>query len=475
MEDWQGCLDPQCQTALLRARESVERRGGSAITIEDYLLALLDSTPVVSRFLRGCGVDMDELTRTIQCEQPIVTEVGGEGQLSSQLMYWFASARETSGAPWLGWSQLLQTLVRHAERLQEKAYVAVFELVPRWPDSSEEREPAPIEEFQRAPVVVTDSAWVELAEDVAISLAASASAMIWVRGERGAGKTAWLQSLLPALEQDYVELDLRREAEVMASDLPVLPELSSRGVPGEDGPPRWPVLVLDNISPADLTALMDLPDGLASALVLQWAGPILFLGPGEPGNSCEVVSLQHRLGRTLDTFDMPVSSVVQRQAILTAHQSAIEKQWNIQIPHSVIRFAASRQSRCVSTPGGMLQWLERAAARLNLVARRGPAEAVALAGQADTLRRQSLVALARKEPLEEIEASLGEIQLYRVAAEVAWRERKAAGTLRQLGTEDLRQELERWVAARPGPVHYVLHCNNQDGDSAGAGSGNLHS
>ncbi|MEQ5817028.1 hypothetical protein J3362_16050 [Marinobacter sp. NFXS11] len=474
MDDWQGCLDPQCQTALLRARESVERRGGSVITVEDYLLALLDSAPSISRFLRSCGVDMDELIRTIQCEQPIVTEVGGEGQLSSQLMYWFASAREASGAPWLGWSQLLETLVHHAERLQEKAYVAVFELVPRWPDSSEEREPAPIDEFQRAPVVVTDSAWVELAEDVSISLAASVSAMIWVRGERGSGKTAWLQSLLPALEQDYVELDLRREAEIMASDLPVLPERTLESAPGEGGS-RWPVLVLDNVSPADLVALMDLPDGLASALVLQWAGPILLLGPDEPTESRSAVSLQHRLGRSLDIFDMPVTSVVQRQAVLTAHQAAIEKQWNIQIPRSVIRFVASRQSRCVSTPGGMLQWLERAAARLNLFARRGPTDAVALAGQADTLRRQSLVALARKEPLEDIETSLREIQLHRVAAEVAWHERQAAGTLRQLCNGDLRRELERRVAARPGPVHYVLHCNQQDGDSAGAGSGNIHS
>ena len=474
MDDWQGCLDPQCQTALLRARESVERRGGSVITAEDYLLALLDSVPDIVRFLRGCGVDMDELTRTIQCEQPIVTEVGGEGQLSSQLMYWFASARETSNSPWLGWSQLLATLVRHAERLQEKAYVAVFELVPRWPDPSEEREPAPIDEFQRAPVVVTDSAWVELAEDVAISLAASPSAMLWVRGDRGSGKTAWLQSLLPTLELDYVELDLRREAEIMASDLPVLPERRVQGEPGESGS-RWPVLVLDNISPADLIALMNLPDGLASELLLQWAGPILLLGPGEAADSSSAAILQHRLGRTLDIFAMPASSVVQRQAILTAHQAALEKQWNIQIPRSVIRFAASRRSRCVSTPGGMLQWLERSAARLNLFARRGPTEAVALSGQEDTLRRQSLVALARKEPLDDIEASLGEIQLHRVAAEVAWHERKAAGTLRQLSAEDLRQELERWVAARPGPVHYVLHCNQQDGDSAGAGSGNLHS
>ena len=474
MDEWQGCLAPQCQTALVRARESVERRSGSVITVEDYLLALLDSQPAIARFLRGCGVDMDELIRTIQCEQPIVTEVGGEGQLSSQLMYWFAAAREYSESHWVGWSQLLETLVRHAERLQEKAYVAVFELVGRWPDSSEEREPAPIDEFQRAPIVVTDSQWIELAEDVAISLAASPSAMIWVRGERGSGKSAWLQSLLPTLEQDYVELDLRREAEIMASDLPVLPGRLEEGDAREAGS-RWPVLVLDNVSPADLLTLMNLPDGLAAELVLQWAGPILLLGPDEPVESSAAASLQHRLGRTLDIFEMPGSSVVQRQSILTAHQAAIEKQWNVQISRSVVRFAASRRSRCVSTPGGMLQWLERAAARLDLFARRGPAEAMALAGQVDTLRRQSLVALARKEPFDDIEESLGEIQLHRAASEVAWYERKATGTLRQLSNEDLRQELERWVAARPGPVHYVLHCDQQDGDSVGARSGNLHS
>ncbi|WP_273204367.1 hypothetical protein [Marinobacter subterrani] len=474
MEDWQGCLDPQCQTALLHARESVERRGGSVITVEDYLLALLDSGPGITRFLRGCGVDMDELTRTIQCEQPIVTEVGGEGQLSSQLMYWFAAAREATESPWLGWSQLLESLARYAERLQEKAYVAVLELVSHWPDHTEEREPAPLDEVQRAPVVVTDVAWLELAEDVTVSLAASPTALVWVRGERGAGKTAWLQSLLSEIELDYVEMDLRREAEVMASDLPVLPDRRIDGCSPEDRT-RWPVLVLDNVSPADLVALMELPDGLAAALTLQWAGPILLLGPCEPGIGEGVSTLQHRLGRSLDTFDMPVASKVQRQAILTAHQAAIEKQWNVQIPGSVIRFVSSRRSRGVSTPGGMLQWLDRAAARLNLFARRGPTEAVAYAGQADTLRRQSLVALARKEPLDDIESSLGDIQLQRAAAEVAWHERKAAGTLRQLSIEDLRQELERWVAARRGPVHYVLHCEQQDGETAGAGPGNLYS
>jgi len=473
MEDWQGCLTPQCQAALLCARDHVDRRGGTVITVEDFLLALLDSSPCASKFLRGSGVDMDELIRTIQCEQPIVTEVGGEGLLSSQLIYWLATARESLGTPaWLDWPQLLEVLARHAERLQGKAYVAILELVSRWPESGDsanggvDLEQPGIEEHEAAPIVVTDPDWVELAEDVAITLAATPDALVWVRGERGGGKSSWLRSLLSSLTQPYVEMDLRREAELMVSDLAVIPVTARK---------PWPVLVLDNVTPADLLALMELPSGLASELVLRWQGPLVLLGPDTTGSDDSCRFLEQRLGRALETFDMLLSSVTQRKAILVAHQAAIERRWNIQLPYSAAQFAASRRSRCVSTPGGMLQWVERAAARLDLFARCGPATSVALSGQVDTLRRQSLVAIARQEPLNEIERSLEEISLLRAATEVAWHERKAAGTLRQLTLEDLRQELERWVAARRGPVHYVLHCDHQHGESASAGSGNLHS
>jgi len=474
MEDWQGCLDPQCQTALLRARDNVRGRGGAAITVEDFLLALLDTNPSITRYLRGCGVDLDELIRTIQCEQPIVTEVGGEGLLSSQLIYWLASAREAFTVPWLDWPHLLDTLARRAERLEGKAYVALLEQVPRWPELAK---PAPPENFStdtRAPIAITDPEWLGLADNVAVTVAACGRALVWVRGPRGSGKSSWLQYLLPVLERDYVEIDLRREAELMASDLPVIPV--SEADDDAAGCSRiWPLLVLDNVSPADLLALMNAPGAVASELLASWSGPVLLLGPEGPDDASAVQALQHRLGRRLDALDMPPASQAQRKAILTAHQSAIEKQWNIQLPLSVIRYVASSRSRCVSTPGGMLEWVGRAAARLSLFAKRGPMEAAALAGQADTLRRLGLVAMARQESVEEFEQSLHDIELRQVAVEVAWRERKAAGTLRRLSVEDLRRELEQWVAAGSGPVHYVLHCDQQHGDSASAGSGNLHS
>ncbi|GAA0850365.1 hypothetical protein GCM10009113_31610 [Marinobacter szutsaonensis] len=211
MEDWQGCLDPQCQTALLRARDNVSGRGGAAITVEDFLLALLDTDPSITRYLRGCGVDLDELIRTIQCEQPIVTEVGGEGLLSSQLIYWLASAREAFKVPWLDWPHLLDTLARRAERLEGKAYVALLEQVPRWPELAEPTPPDNVATDTRAPIAITDPQWIELADDVAVTVAACCRALVWVRGLRGAGKSSWLQYLLPVLERDYVEIDLRRK------------------------------------------------------------------------------------------------------------------------------------------------------------------------------------------------------------------------------------------------------------------------
>lgn len=467
MEDWQGCLSPLCQTALQRARDSVAQRGGYAITVEDFLLALLDDEPAICGFLRGRGVDIDELTRTIQCEQPIVTEVGGEGQLSSQLMYWFSVARELSDAPWLDWPILLSVLTRNAERLQEKAYVAVLELVDRWPAADDQQQVAEISDKGDAPVVITDLEWLELAEDVSITLVSVPRALVWVKGERGTGKTSWLQALLPFLYCGFIRLDLRNEAEIMASENPAIP---SKGIDRKD----YPALVLDNVSPVDLAAMMAPELSVARSLVTGYPGPVVMLGPDSPEVEAAVGQLERCLGRDFDIFDMPGTSTGQKLAILTAHQPAIEKRWNIELSQTLIRHAASSRSRLVGSPGGMIQWVERAAARLNLLAERGPIEGMVLAGKTDTLRRQSLVAMARQQPTEALERSLESLAVERAAAEVAWHERKAEGTLRTLKIDDLRHELERWVAARPGPVHYVVHCDQPAGETEGAGSRNLH-
>jgi len=467
MDDWQGCLAPDCQAALVKARDSIGERGGSVITVEDFLLALLDTCPDVVRFLRGSGVDLDELIRTVQCEQPIVTEVGGEGLLSSQLVDWLARSRELTDAPWLVWGLLLKVLVSSMERLRDKAYVAVLELVSHWPCGTAEELPFAIAAKADAPLVITSDAWLNLAEDVAVLVSTASQSLVWVRGERGAGKSSWLPGMLAALPGDYLELDLRREADVLASDLPALPR------PDESKLGHWPLLVLDNTSPSDLLMLVNREGSLARELVVGWPGPILLLSEEkEADGQC---GLDHRLGRRLKAFDLPVSNDVQREAVLTAHQARIEKQWRVEIPLSTIRFAAANRNALIATPGAMLEWVERAAARLDLYARLGPMSQRALHGKSITLRRQNLVAMARGEPTPPLMPdALAEMDRQREAVEQLWQDRRGAGVLRRLVESDLRAELKRWLAADPAPVHYVRHCNQQDGDSAGAGSGNIH-
>ena len=265
----------------------------------------------------------------------------------------------------------------------------------------------------------------------------------------------------------WVQVDPRRQAEIMASDQPVAPT-------AEAGPLHWPALMLDNVSPAGLLELIQQPDGVVHELVTGWQGPVLLLSE-DNGDSGAPERLAQSLGRAIDSLMMPEMSATQRKAILMAHQPAIEKRWNIQLSSAAVDYASSRNSRMVARPGGMLEWVRRAAARLDLFAGRGPLGALAVAGQQDALRRQSLVALARGDDWAVSEQELARLSIQQAAAEVGWHERQRSGTLRRLLAEDLREELERWVAGKPGPVHYVLHCEQQHGESSGAGSGNLYS
>lgn len=440
MEDWQGCLSPACQTALQSARTSVTRRGGYAVTLEDFLLAMLDKIPEMCRFLQRQGVDLDELTRTIQCEQPIVTAVASENLLSSQLIYWLDCAREINGAVWLEWPMLMQSLVQGAERLREKAYVAILEIVTRWPCAGIDNANGQYPEAESvAPVVMADEQWLDLTEDVSVLLSANPDALVWVCGERGSGKSTWLRSLVSALPGGAVEVDIRREADILASDRAAIPVSCSRAAIA-------PTLVLDNVSPADLISMMAFEFSVARELVTVFPGPVLMLGPDSPDAGGSIHALQRRLGRSLVRLTVPFVSVRQRLAILTVHQPAIEKRWHIELAPAAVEYAASCQSPLVASPGAMLQWLKRCAARLSLYAGRGSGAAAALEGQADTARRQTLLALARQQSTEQLESSLKILTLKRATADVAWHERNRNGTLRTMTTDDLRYELELELA-----------------------------
>jgi len=451
LDDWQACLAPDCQKALVLARDDVARRGGAMITAEDFLLALLDAIPAVPAFLCRQGVDLDELVRTIQGEQPIVAEVVGDGNLSSQLMYWIACSRDAAVAEWLGWPQLLHGLTSCAERMQDKAYVAVLELVGRWPVQASGEAAAFSGPAGELPVAVADAGWWQLAEDVAVTLASNERALLWVTGERGSGKTAWLHSLRQMPGLLWVQIDPRRQADIMASDQAVVPRGCGAGAP-------WPTLVMDNVCPAELLALMAEPGNLIRELITGWGGPLLLLAPAKAGTEVEGERLGFITGRDLEVLAMPTASVIQRKAVLTVHQPAVEKRWNVRLSLAAIEYAASHRSCRVATPGAMLAWVRRAAARLDFFASCGSLEVQAISGQHEVMRRQSLVALARNESCNLAEREMSRLQVEQAAAEVSWHERQCAGTLRLLQVDDLCLELERWVAAGPGPVQYVRRC-----------------
>ncbi|MEH6357024.1 MAG: hypothetical protein V7760_13520 [Marinobacter sp.] len=453
MEDWQGCLAPQCQNALANARDLVLQRGGAAITVEDFLLALLDTCSTLTHFLTTCNIDLDELTRTVQCEQPIVTGVSAEGLLSNQLVYWFARTRELNDAPWLDWPVLLQALTHTTERLQEKAYVAVLERVSAWPASVDALTMKSGSNAAGVAVVMAQADWIELARTIAVEISTNPTTLLWVKGPQGCGKTRWLESLLPLLGIDYKRLNLRCESEVLN-----VAEGARNRLPSFQHYGGWPLLVMDGIAPQDLLQLAGRPGSAAGDVLAAWNGPMLLLA--DERNKTQAQPYGHLkvcLGRSLACVTLPPCGADQLRSIVVAHQPVIERQWNIEMEPAVIDFAVAQRHQCECSPGKLLTWLERAAARLNLFALRGSSESDALAAQIRTLECQRLVAYARQISIDEPDLVLEKLVRQQQAAAGEWHQRDARGSLRKLGVADLQAELKCWLAANSAGVHTVRH------------------
>ncbi|MBB5322576.1 hypothetical protein [Marinobacter oulmenensis] len=455
MEDWQACLAPECQAALRQARESVLHRGGAVVTVEDFLLALLDTAPGIIPFLRSESVDIDELVRTIQGEQPLVTEVHNEGQLSSQLLYWISRAREITGAEWLNWLNMLRTLACCCERLQDKAYVAVLELVQSWPEKPASMLP---EAPDTVPIALTDPAWLMLAEDLAVTLTSDPSVLVWVTGPEGSGKTSWLQVLRSAPGFDSVSVNPRHDTSVR--------DCVARYVESGEGVGHWPVLVLDQVSPSDLLELMVWPGSAIARLLAQWGGPVLALGRHGFAREADYLRLARMTGRQPEIIPLPSSSRMQCRSILSLHQPVIEKRWNLQLRPDLLDHVAAVARDRGMTPGIMLKWLCRAAARHGWLVVHGTSQSQMLEARHREADRQALVALARgatvqHEPLSE-----------RRPEQLEGQRTEEPDTL---SLADLEEELQRLLAAGPHPVHYDGFDDQEQGDTSGAGSGNLYS
>ncbi len=315
------------------------------------------------------------------------------------------------------------------------------------------------------PVVVTDTAWYRLADDMAVALASSSRSLIWLTADRGAGKTSWLQGLLPSLRTDYFLLDLRHELEAGR----VQEQLGGHSE-YVHGPA--PALILDNLSPSELLGLLAVPDHPARKLVPGHSGPILLLSPEFEEDRVAVRRLERVTGRSLMRHELPPSSHSQNQAILVAHRKVTEQRWGVVITDEAMTLAASGL-HYRTTPGQAVEWLGRTAARVAVVADEGPRECRRLRAEIETLNTRISRNQELGEPVDELEPVREALSLELAATEIDWLERQAQGTLMQVLPEDLREELESLTGSGDHPDLVIK--SDATGGSLSAGSGNLRS
>ncbi len=281
-----------------------------------------------------------------------------------------------------------------------------------------------------APIPPTYS---RFADDLAVLLTSDSSAIVWLHGLPGSGKTTFLKRHLDRWPLQCIWIDLRRELEVMSSQAAVLPNKVTRN---DDSSP---VLILDNVSPRDLMILLSDPGNLASTLIPGFEGAILLASPFSEGAFDE--QLAAHTGRQLLPVRMPQSSASERLAILREHQPVIERRWNIEMTPCALELAALGNVRNDSlTPGASLRLLEAAAARKTILAKQGPEVLRALNQQLHDAHRELIVAQARGYDTADMQRTIAELDLAKAAYEVDWREQHRAGYFNQLTGDSIERE-----------------------------------
>ncbi|MCH8496976.1 MAG: hypothetical protein LAT63_00735 [Marinobacter sp.] len=429
MDDWQGCLSPTCQQALQQARQHVTRRGGLAISAEDFLLALLALDTGPADYLRRRGIDLDELTRAIQAEQPPLAAVTDGDMLSAQLRYWLALARELSPCDWLDWPDLLRVLTQQAERLAGKGYVALLESVPHWPHHTGTAIDHPSHQPAH-PLTVLDEAWYQLAEDVCLALASNPRALIWLNGPPGSGKTSWLQLLTSHLFNPFQLWDMRQLGLLRACTRSQLPVATA-----EQTLPT--ALLVDPLSASTAQRMSkEKPDDETPDLY-DHLGPILLVGSlPEPASDQPIVALAQHLGRRLQKVTLPPCSRAQLSAILYAHQPEMERRWQVRFTRDALEQLADHNSPDV-TPGQALELMAQAALRQALVVQQGPRRLRLDRQRLQHAQRCHLIALARQQPTGDLEHQIASLQASVRQQESDWQQRQYDEKLHQAQVEGI--------------------------------------
>ncbi len=453
MDDWQGCLNPQGQRALELAYRVVGERGGSAVTVEDYLLALLQVDETLRDFLLRRGIDLDELTRAIQSEQSAVPPVAESGGLSAQMVYWLSLARDISPAPWLSVADLMSTLCLDADRLSGKSYVSVLEPVTAqgWrafraavPETPSEPAPAlppwlrPLR-FRDTFLVAVQPEWIEAAQDLLVDIAACGRAVHVLYGAPGSGRRALLRyaariagragtGVLGGVrfwEMDVLSLWRDGDAHARLRESLAILERSGETV----------CLVVRGCDTAGLESLFD-----AAAMAL-WRRLVVAPGFGVV-ITCDQEPFEEGLwGLPLIPHAVEPPSVAQVMAVVQLHQSTLERAHGVtftdraleaaawlSLPREALEDGDRGPGLAKASPGGALRLLERAAARRQLVRETGPSEVLAARDRLQHLDRRFIVQGARESGPGEQDAELREeATLVLAAEEVNWLENERQG------------------------------------------------
>lgn len=279
------------------------------------------------------------------------------------------------------------------------------------------------------------------ADDLAVSLSSDSRALVWLHGPSGSGKTTFLKRHLNRWPLSCIWVDLRREHEVMSSEVEVLPDKADQD---ETVPP---LLILDGVSPRDLMILLSDPGHLAGTLVPGFEGPVMVVSPFDDVSFAQ--QLAAYTGRQLLPVPMPQSSAQERLAILREHQPDIERRWSIELAPCALETAASGEAGLTDmTPGASLQLLEAAAARMAILSRHGPRALRVISEQLHDANREMMVAQARGYDIAALQQTILDLGVAKTAYEVDWQEQRRDGIYKQLTRHAVEDELHYGLFGR---------------------------